>query len=60
MRLLFMIVADGTVFLVVFAVITEVVFPLFKRQLTFPFFRKLVNKISRPKPNKPKQKTPSK
>lgn len=45
-------VFDCCLILVVTIAITQVVMPLAKRELTFPFFRKLVNKVSQPKKNK--------
>lgn len=49
MPLLSNIVFDCFLILVVVTVVTQIVMPLAKRELTFPIFRKLVNKVSKPK-----------
>lgn len=59
MGLFFIMIVDCMIILAVVTLITQLVLPLTRRQLTFPFFRRLVRKISRPKPSEPKQKEPS-
>lgn len=45
---------DCLMLIVLAILLFEVALPLINRQLVFPFFRKLVNKVSEPK--QPKQK----
>lgn len=49
MPLFLYLLGDCLIILFIVTLVTQVLMPLARRELVFPFFRRLVNKISKPK-----------